>query len=354
MHSLKTTRSGKVGLAPGTLVHTGEQKIDKARIRLIDYDEKTLTEKEFITIEECFPFKEAPTVTWINIDGLHDLSIIEKIGAQFGIHPLSLEDVVSTGQRPKFDDSDAYLFLVLKMIYLIDPGQKLLTEQLSIITGSNFVITFQERVGDVFERLRERIRMGRPRLRKSGADYLTYCLMDSVVDNYFVVLDTLGDQLEDLEEEVLESPQTDTMEGIYSMKRKLISLRKSISPLRDVVSKLSKSESALISRDTDPYMNDLFDHTFHVMETIETYRETASSLLDTYMTGVSNRMNEVMKVLTIIATIFIPLTFIAGIYGMNFEWMPELKWVWAYPVIWCIMLIVTAFMLIFFRRKKWL
>ena len=346
--------SKKIGLPPGTLVHVGEKKIEKTRIRIIDYDETNLQEREAKTIEECFPFKEEPTTTWINIDGLHEVDIIEKLGKQFDIHPLILEDILHTGQRPKIENLESYIYIVLKMLFYDEKEEEIKEEQLSLLLGSNYVISFQEIVGDVFKHVRERIRGGKMRIRKRKADYLTYALIDAVVDNYFIILEKLGDKIEALESELLEDPKPETVQSIYSLKRKLISLRKSIWPLREVVNSFEKEDSSLIQESTSPYLRDVHDHTIQVIDTIETFRDMVSGMLDIYLSSVSNRMNEVMKVLTIIATIFIPLTFIAGIYGMNFEFMPELKWHWSYPVVWVVMILIIVFMITYFRRKKWL
>ncbi|HDP98924.1 MAG TPA: magnesium/cobalt transporter CorA [bacterium] len=346
--------SNKIGLPPGTLVHIGEKKIDKVRIRIIDYDDQQLTEKEVQNIEECFPFKDEPTVTWINIDGLHDVGLIEKIGTWFDIHPLVLEDIVHTGQRPKLHEFDDYLYIVLKMLYYDDTEAEVRDEQFSLILGKNYVITFQERVGDVFEPVRERIRSGKIRVRKRKADYLAYALIDAVVDNYFAVLEKLGEKIESSEEHLLNNPTPAKLQTIHSLKRVLISLRKSVWPLREVISSMERSETSLIDGSTAVYLKDVYDHAIQVIDTIESFRDFVSGMLDIYLSSLSNKMNEVMKVLTMIATIFIPLTFIAGVYGMNFAHMPELEWYWSYPVIWGIMIILVVGMLAYFKRKKWM
>lgn len=344
----------KIGLPPGTLVHVGEKKIDKTKIRVIDFDDTQVREKEFESIELCFPFKDEPSVTWINIDGLHEVNVIEKIGNYFNIHPLVLEDILHTGQRPKTEDFSAYIYIVLKMLYYSDEEDEIQDEQISIILRPNFVISFQERVGDVFNPVRERIRIGRFQIKKRKSDYLAYALIDAVVDNYFILLEKIGEQIELLEEELLDNPTPKNLETIHRLKRQLISLRKSVWPLREVIGGLERSESPLFHESTGIYLKDVYDHTIQVIDTIETYRDMVSGMLDTYLSNVSNKMNEVMKVLTIIATIFIPLTFIAGIYGMNFEFMPELKWHWSYPFVWAIMIIISIGMIFYFRRKKWL
>ncbi len=347
-------RSKRVGLPPGTLVNIGEEKAEKVRISLIDYDEANFEEKEIKRVEECFPFKDKPTVTWINIDGIHDLEIIEKVGNHFGLHPLTLEDILNTEQRPKIEDFDDYIFIALKMLYHDEKEGEIQMEQVSLILGSNFVISFQERKGDVFNPVRERIRTGKGRIRKTDADYLAYALMDTIVDNYFIIPEKLGERIESIEGELVANPTPETLQAIHTLKRKLIFLRKSVWPLREVVSGLQRTESTLIHESTDIYLRDVYDHTIQVIDTIETSRDILSGMLDIYLSSISNKMNQVMKVLTIIATIFIPLTFIAGIYGMNFKYMPELEWFWAYPLILGTMIVIGILMLVYFRRKKWL
>jgi magnesium transporter len=346
--------SRSAGLPPGTLVHIGERKLESVRITLIDYDEQSVREKQVDEIEQCFPFKTTPTVTWINIDGLHDIQLIEKIGKNFDFHPLILEDVLNTGQRPKFEDFDSYVFIVLKMLTYDENEETIKSEQVSMILGKNFVISFQEIQGDVFENIRERIRNAKGRIRKMQCDYLLYTLLDAVVDNYFAILEKFGERIESLEEQLVSDPDEKILQKIHSIKRELISLRKSVWPLRELVSGLQRSESSLISEPTIIYFRDVYDHTIQVIDTVETFRDMISGMLDIYLSSISNRMNAVMKVLTIIATIFIPLTFIAGVYGMNFKNMPELEWKWGYGAVWLVMLIVAACMLTYFRRKKWL
>jgi magnesium transporter len=348
-------RSKKVGLPPGTLVHIGEKKTDKAKITVIDYDETSFQEREVTSVEECLPFKEKPAITWMNIDGVHDVEIIEKIGKCFELHPLVLEDIVNTEQRPKMEDYEGYLFVVLKMIYYDEDEQKITVEQVSLILGPNYVISFQERRGDVFNILRGRIKAGKGRIRKGGAGYLAYALMDAVVDHYFVILEKIGEEIENIEEELLRNPKPETLQSLHNFKREMIYLRKSVWPLRELVSGLERLESPLLKKANKAFFRDVYDHTIQVIDTVETFRDMISGMFDLYLSSISNKMNEVMKVLTIIATIFIPLTFLAGIYGMNFEYMPELKWHWFYPrVFWLVMLAIAGMMLFYFRRKKWL
>jgi len=346
--------SEKGGLPPGALVYIGEQKVEEVVITLFDYDRERYEEKELKSVEECFPYKDTPTVSWINIAGIHQVEIMEKIGNHFGIHPLAIEDILNTGHRPKMDDMDDYLFIVLKMLNYNEEDDEIDAEQVSIIIGQNFVISFQEKEGDVFEPVRERIRKNRGRIRKMGADYLAYALLDSIVDNYFTILEKIGERIESLEEELVENPSTQTLQEIHSLKSGMIFLRKSVWPLREVISELERGESPLIKETTVIYLRDVYDHSIQVIDTVETFRDMISGMLDVYLSSISNKMNEVMKVLTIIATIFIPLTFLAGVYGMNFKYMPELEWYQGYFAVLCVMVVIGIGMVIYFRKKKWL
>ena len=347
-------RSRKAGLPPGTLIHIGTQKVREPKITILDYDETQFHESEVKVIEECFVFKEKPTVTWINVDGLHQTEILEKLGECYGLHPLVLEDILNTEQRPKMEDYVDYLYVVVKMLH--DKGKRGQTEaeQVSLIVGRNFVFSFQESEGDVFEPIRERIRNGKGRIRKMGADYLAYSLLDAIVDYYFVILEKQGDRIEFLEEELVTNPDTKTLQEIHHLKSETLFLRKAIWPLREVIGALERGESPLIQQSTSVYLRDVYDHTIQAIDTVETFRDMVSDLLDIYLSSVSNRMNAIMKVLTIIATIFIPLTFVVGVYGMNFRYMPELEWQWGYPLVWTVMIGMVVCMLIYFRRKKWL
>jgi magnesium transporter len=360
MSRLFKKTSKTAGLPPGTLVHVGDKKTEKVKMTIMDYDESQFQERECKKIDECFIFKDTPTVTWVNIDGIHQVDIIESIGKTFNIHPLVLEDILNTGQRPKYEDFDDYIFIVLKMLYYDEKEKVVKTEQVSLILCQNMVISFQETEGDVFNQIRERIRSGKGRIRKMGADYLAYVLLDAIVDGYFIILEKFGERIEGMEEELITEPKHETLQTIHALKREMIFLRKSVWPLREVVSGLERGESPLIKESTHIYLRDVYDHTIQVIDSIETYRDMTSGMLDLYLSSISNRMNEVMKVLTIIATIFIPLTFIAGIYGMNFNPdksplnMPELNWYWGYMSAWTAMAIVGIIMIIYFRRRKWL
>jgi len=343
----------KVGLPPGTLVHIGNKRIEKVKITIIDYDEKHFQEKEVKSAEECFPYKDKSTITWINIDGVHEIKVIEEIGKHFNLHPLILEDIVDTDQRPKIKDFGNYIFIILKMLYYDEKDNEMKVEQVSLVLGKNYVISFQEREGDVFDAIRERNRNNIGRIRKLGADYLVYSLIDAIVDNYFTIIEKLDEEIENLEDKVIIQPNPSNVQAIHKLKRDLIFLRKSVWPLREVISFLEKGESPLVLESTNIYLRDVYGHTIQVMDTVETLRDIVSGILDIYLSSINTRMNEIMKVLTIIATIFIPLTFITGIYGMNFQYMPEIKWFWGYPAVLSIMVAIGIGMLIYFKRKKW-
>jgi magnesium transporter len=354
MNKLMKGRSKKAGLPPGALIHIGVRKTQEPKITIIDYDETTFQERETKAIEECFLFKEKPTVTWINVDGLHQIEILEKLGECYNFHPLVLEDILNTDQRPKMEDYGDYLYIVLKMLHDKGKGNEVEAEQVSLVLGPNFVFSFQESGGDVFDKIRERLRTGKGRLRRMGADYLAYTLVDAIVDYYFVILEKLGERIELLEEELVTHPKTETLKEIHTLKREMIFLRKAVWPLREVISSLQRAESPLVQKTTGIYLRDVYDHTIQVIDTIETFRDILSGVLDIYLSSVSNRLNSVMKVLTIIATVFMPLTFLAGVYGMNFKYMPELEWRWGYPVTWAVMAAIGVAMLVYFRKKKWL
>jgi magnesium transporter len=349
-----TRRSKKVGLPPGTIVFVGEKRRDQVKLSVINYDGTNFQEKEVNNVEEAVSFRKKSSVTWLNIDGVHQPEIIEQVGNSFNVHPLVLEDIANTGQRPKMEDFDDYIFVVLRMLRFDEKDDETKTEQISILLGPDFVISFQEREGDVFDIIRERLRNNKGKIRKMGADYLAYSLIDAIVDNYFVILEKRGETIEDMEDKLVTNPTSETLQALHDLKREMIFLRKSVWPLREVISRLERSESPLINKSTFVYLRDVYDHTIQVMDSVDTFRDMLSGMLDIYLSSVSNRMNEVMKVLTVIATIFIPLTFIAGIYGMNFKYMPELGQAWGYPAVLILMLAIAVVMLINFRRKKWL
>lgn len=350
---LRKTRL-KTGMSPETLVHTGEQHAEGARLGVFQYSPDSIRELAPGTVAECASLPGGPGVTWLDVDALHEVQVVEGVGNIFGVHPLALEDVLNTNQRPKFEDYGKHIFLVLRMLQWDETAGEVRGEQVSLALGKSWLVSFQETPGDVFDPVRERLRSDKGRLRQMGPDFLAFSLLDAIVDNYFVVLERVGEQLETLEDELLANPSQNTVHAIHRLKRELIYIRRSVWPLREAVSALDRRESPLLTPQLQPYLQDLHDHTVQIIDTVETCRDMLSGMLDLYLSTVSNRMNEVMKVLTIIATIFIPLTFLAGVYGMNFKHMPELSWPWAYPVLWGVMLSVAGGMLYFFRKKKWL
>ncbi len=354
MAKSKHKRISKKGLAPGTLIFTGQKKMAEVDLTLILYNEQTYEEK---SIKSSAEFIELATnfdgVVWLNVDGLHDEKTIEDVCSFADIHRLTIEDLISVDQRPKIDEHTEYLHMVLRMLTM-DPDETIDYEQLSFILKGNLLITFQEKTGDVFHSVRERIKSESGLIRKKGSDYLLYALIDTVIDHYFVILESLGEKIDDLEVTLLEHPDKTTLNKLHIFRREMLTLRRSVYPLREVISRFEKLENPIIHEDTKIFIRDLYDHTIRVIETIEVLRDMASGLLDLYMNSVSNKMNEVMKVLTIMASIFIPLTFIAGIYGMNFEHMPELHYKYGYFAVWVIMVVLVIGMLIYFKRKKWL
>ena len=346
--------SKKVGLHPGALVHVGDQKIDKPIIELVRYNENEFEEKRLQSMEEFISSRAENKNTWLNIDGLHDVGVIETIGKQFNIHPLVLEDILNTEKRPLIEDYGDYIYMVAKMLSYDDKENIVKAEQVSVVLGNNYVVTFQESVGDVFNPIRERLRQGKGRIRKDGSDYLAYTLVDCIVDNYFIILEKFSESIEDIEEVLMNDFDQDIVEKIYRMKREMVLLRKSVWPLREVVIGLERFESTLINKSTMIYIRDLYDHTFQVIDTVETLSEMLSGILEIYLFSLSNKMNQVMKVLTIMASIFIPLTFITGIYGMNFEFMPELHSRFGYPIVLAFMIAIAIFMIFLFKKKKWI
>ena len=349
------SRADKLGLPPGTLVHVGERKVEEVALSLIDYDAENVEERQLDSPEELRSYLDRDTITWLNVSGVHDVGAVAEIGSALGVHPLVLEDAVNTHQRPKAEFYEDHLFVVLRTAQYDADSAELGLEQVSLVLGKNYVVTFHERSEDVFDSVRERIRKRRGRIRRYGADYLAYALLDVLVDHYFVALEGLGGEIEGVEEAVLSDPSPQTAQSIHALRRVMVRLRKAVWPLRELVLAIERSESDLIAPTTEPYLRDVYDHTVQVIDTVETYRDMLSGYLDIHLSSLSNRMNEVMKVLTIIATIFIPLTFVAGIYGMNFTHMPELKWRWAYPGgFWVAIVLIALALLGYFRSKRWL
>lgn len=340
--------------APGTAAYVGTKESVGIKIDVIDYNKENYERFEFDTVEAAFKFENQENITWINVDGLNNIPEITKLGKYYKLHPLIIEDIVNTNQRPKIDEFEDHLFIVAKMLYHTENGL-LVNEHLSIVIGKDYVLTFQEADGDVFNAIRERLTNNRGRLRNSGPDYLVFTLLDAIIDNYFVVIEEISDKIESLEEQLFTTqPSDDITFQIQELKRTVLRIRRAVFPLREVISRMEKIDSTLIQEKTINYIRDLYDHIIQVSENIEIYREMTWGLMDMYMTTISNKMNEVMKVLTIMASIFIPLTFMAGIYGMNFEYMPELQWKYSYFVLWGLMILVFLGMIIYFKRKKWL
>ncbi|MCF8092136.1 MAG: magnesium/cobalt transporter CorA [Desulfotignum sp.] len=341
------------GRSPGSLIFIGTKKVDEVNVRLIDYDDHHLTDQAVEDIHDASRYKTTGSVTWVNINGLHDVAAIGNIGQAFDLHPLVIEDILNTGQRPKIDDYESYLFIVLKMIRFDKQTRMVANEQLSMVVADRFVLTFQERPGDVFEPVRERIRRRKSRIRGGGTDYLAYALMDTVVENYISVIEHIGDQIEDLEEEILSGQDNGVMEKIHLFKKEISYLRKSIRPAREAVFQMSRLESDLIHEKTLPFIKDMEDLVIHATEAIDTYRDLLTDQLNIYNSVVANKMNDIMKVLTIFAAIFIPLTFIAGIYGTNFEYLPELKYKYSYFIFWGVLVFIAGASLYYFKKNKW-
>ena len=352
-------KANKRGMSPGSLIFTGVKKTDKIEVSLFDYNSNTCKEMKVIDIDELAGYKNNPNVTWINITGLHDVNMLDRVGNIFNIHPLVLEDILNVSHSPKIEDYENYLFIVVKMINFNNDDNSLNIEQVSIIIGRNYIITFQEREGDVFEPLRERIRTAKGLVRKYGEDYLAYRLLDSIIDNYFIVLENFDENIEEIEDQILSQTNDSSLEQIHHLRKELVKLRRAVSPLREMIFTIEKEKFQFIQKSTFVYLRDLSDHVKQIIDTIENYREFINGLLDVYLSSASHRMNEVVKLLTIISTIFIPLTFIVGIYGMNFrtdvsKWnMPELNWWLGYPFVMGLMLIIAVCLIIFFKKKKW-
>lgn len=341
-------------MPPGSLVHIGEKRTEAALVGVLDYDASGLEEKSFQKVEECLPYLNPAGVTWVNVEGVHDVEVIRTLGDHFAFHPLVMEDIVNTVQRPKIEDYDGYLFIVIRMLRP-QQGAEFASEQLSLILGNNYLLTFQEGIrGDVFDSVRERIRTSKGKIRSMGADFLCYSLIDAIVDSYFSVLEELGEQIVDVEEQLTLSPGRETLHRISDLKKEIIFLRRAVWPLRETISFLERGDSHLLTEATKLYFRDIYDHVIQVMDTVETYRDLLAGMLDLYLSSISNRTNEIMKFLTVIGMIFLPLTFLVGVYGMNFRNMPELEWHYGYYLLWALMLALSLAMIVFFRKKKWL
>jgi len=346
--------SKKLGLPPGSLVHVGNVLGTVSRLSLVDYSKDHLEERQIHSLDEILEYKDSNTVTWVIIEGLADVDTIEKIGQLFDVHPLVLEDILNTHQRPKFEEYDDYLYIVLKSLTKSTDTFEVNAEQISLLVIKNFLFTFREQTDDLFTPILQRIKNSKGHLRDLGSDYLMYAILDTIVDQNFILIDALDESVTVLEDDLLSEPTHETLNAIQRLKRETISIRRNISPIRELLAGILRSESPLLTENTHIYLRDVSDHSIRVLESVETYRDILSSLVEIYMSSVSNKMNEVMKVLTVFAAIFIPLTFLAGIYGMNFEYMPELKWKWGYPTIWAVFAVIPIVLIIYFKKKKWL
>lgn len=341
-----------IGAPPGTMFYNGEQQDASVKITLIEFNETEYFEHESLDLSDCLAHVKPKMIKWINVEGVHNLELIEKIGRHYDLHPLTLEDIVHIDQRPKFEEYETYILAIMKMIMY---DEEVHAEQLSIVLTGDTVISFQEPDGgDAFDIIRNRLRQGKGRVRKLGADYLFYALMDAVVDYYFNTIEKIGDKVEGIEEEIINEPKRESLIELYNLKRQVIYLRKQVWPLRDMLSNLLRSESEFITANTQLFFRDLQDHSTRIIDTVETYRDLLSGMMDIYLSTNANKMNEVMKVLTIMSSIFIPVTFIAGVYGMNFDYMPELRSPYGYAAVWVVMLSIMGGLVIFFKRKKWM
>ena len=353
MQKFIKSRSQIRGLPPGSLIHIGERKRETTIMELIEYCEDSFEKREFgLDNLSQLDFKKE-TVKWINVEGLHEVNILAKIGEVFSIHSLVLEDILNTDQRPKIEIYDQYLYISAKMLFYNTALSEFNIEQISFILGSNYIISFSERDTNVFEPVIRRLQQSLSRIRKLGADYLAYCLLDVIVDDYFNVLENLSEEIEEVEDETVIHTTNNTLRTIHKLKRQVLFLHKSVWPLRDVLASLERGDCPLIKASTEIYLRDLYDHVVQIMDTTETLRDILSSMMDIYLSSSSNRMNEIMKVLTIISTVFMPLSFIVGVYGMNIKNIPELNWTWMYPALWLGMISISGAMLYYFKKKKW-
>lgn len=351
---MRKNKKIKVGLPPGTLVYSGTHTSVETHIDILDYNEKDISYQQ--KVQDIDKINEIPSgmIRFVHVRGLTNIQKIEHIGQLFNIHPLVLEDIVSTTQRPKADDYEDYLYLVFKRIMVSDLSENAENDQISIILGQKFVIIFQESDFSIFDPIYDRLLTPKGKIRSLGADYLAYTLIDVIIDTYFLTLEHVGMQIENLEDEVMLNSSTETLEQIYGLKRKILEFKKYFWPLREVVNKLQRYQITLLSDRLKIYLRDVYDHIFRISDILENYRDLIFGLLELYQSNVSNRMNDIMKVLTIISTVFIPISFLAGFYGMNFTHMPELQYSWSYPVLIGIMFLIVVLMLWYFRRKKWL
>lgn len=348
-----TKRKEQLGQAPGALIFVGDQKLEKSNIEVIEYDAENIEVVKNQPVDALNRFFTSNKISWINISGLHDTDLIHSVGDLCKLHPLLTEDVVNTSQRPKCEEFDEHLFFVLKMLRIDKASEQLRSEQLSLVVGKQYLITFQEDEQDVFKSVRDRLLRPTTKIRHRNSDYLAYALMDAVVDNYIYIIEQFGEKVEALESEVMAATRPEQLDRIYSYKREINYLRKTIRPVRDLVRGYKDAESTLVHDETYSYINDLMDHVEHASEAIETYQVMLTDQLNLYQSAINNRLNDILRTLTIFSVVFIPLTFLAGIYGMNFKHFPELDYPFAYPVFWGVQIFIAVGMLFYFKRKKW-
>ena len=349
-----SSKEASAGMAPGSAIFIGVQKMDEAHIRVVEYDTNTHSEARLNDIEELTPYLSRETKKWINVDGLHDVALVQKIGNLFGLHPLLIEDILNMGQRPKFEAFDNACLVSVKMLVYDETRQLVISEHVSIVFGNNFIITFQEQRGDVFDTIRARVAKSGTRMRKRQTDYMAYAILDTIIDHYLIITELIGDEIEDLEGSLSQNVSNDIVEKINGYKTEIIFLRKVVRPVKELALQFLKSESSLVHKTTVPFLRDMLDLIMHTSETVDSYRDILSDQLSIHHTLVSSKLNETMRVLTIFSVIFIPLTFIAGIYGTNFEHMPEIKHHYGYPAFWVLLLVVAASMFLYFKKKKWM
>jgi magnesium transporter len=346
-------RSNKRTLPPGSVVYIGDRESDTSVVNYCTYDDTVFNEKRIVSIQEIFPLDLHDQVQWINVGGVRNTALIESIGHHLNLHPLMIEDIVNTQQRPKYEEYEDVLFVVMKTLSFNEKNQEITEDQVSFVLGKGYLLSFQETEENLFQSILERLRIKKGLIRSHHADYLLYTLIDTIVDSYFSVLERLDERIDELEDVLLQDPTPETLKSIYHLKSSIISLRKALWPLREIIGRLQRMETSLVEQASRLFFRDVYDHTLHIIDTVETLRDMLSSMLDIYLSSVSNRTNEVMKVLTIIATMFIPVTFIVGVYGMNFTFMPELQWQWGYFCVWGIIILVITGLVIYFKKKKW-
>ena len=354
LNKKKFRLSRKAGLPPGTIIHIGNKSDAEVMLSAVFYNSESVEHKQLKEIAEFSEYLKKDGITWINITGIHKPEVIEAAGKIFGLNPFVLEDIANTTQRPKFDEFDEFIFFTLKNLKFDSVQNEILYEHINFILGENYVISFQEKDSGIFEQIRERIINGIGKARNKGADYLIFLLIDATVDNYYEVTENIEDNIESIEDNILANNTKNSLVEILKVKRELIVLLKSIFPLREAINKLQRSGNKLIADTSHIYFNSIYDHAVHIIESVESQRDILSGLMEIYMTNISNRMNSVMKVLTVIATIFMPLSFFAAVYGMNFKFFPEIEWKWGYLFFWCLCIMCVCVMLLYFRKKKWL